>query len=32
MTAAVNPDQAEKAGPATFFKGVETDLAEICVR
>jgi hypothetical protein len=32
MTAAVSPEQAEKAGPATFFKGIEFDLAEICVR
>jgi hypothetical protein len=32
MTAAISPEQAEKAGPATFFKGVESDLAEICVR
>jgi hypothetical protein len=32
MTAAVSPEQAEKTGPASFFKGVETDLAEICVR
>jgi hypothetical protein len=31
-TAAVNIDQAEKTGPATFFQGVEADLAEICVR
>jgi hypothetical protein len=31
-TAAVNTDQAEKTGPATFFQGVEADLADICVR
>jgi hypothetical protein len=31
-TAAVNADQAGKTGPATFFEGVEADLAEICVR
>jgi hypothetical protein len=31
-TAAVNTDQAEKIGPATFFQGIETDLAELCVR
>ena len=32
MTGAVNAEQAEKVGPATFFRGVESDLAEICVR
>jgi len=32
MTAAVSAEQAEKAGPATFFRGIESDLAEICVR
>ncbi len=32
MTAAISTDQAEKAGPATFFRGVESDLAEMCVR
>jgi hypothetical protein len=31
-TAAVNVDQAGKTGPATFFEGVEADLADICVR
>jgi hypothetical protein len=31
MTGAVNAEQAGKVGPATFFGGVETDLAEICV-
>lgn len=31
-TAAVNADQAGKTGPATFFEGIESDLAEICVR
>ena len=31
-TAAVNADQAEKTGPATFFQGIEAELAEICVR
>jgi hypothetical protein len=32
MTAAIGPERAEKAGPATFFHGIESDLAEICVR
>jgi hypothetical protein len=32
MTAAIGAEQAEKAEPATFFRGVEQDLAEICVR
>jgi len=32
MTAAISPERAEKAGPATFFHGIESDLAEICVR
>ena len=31
ITAAARSDQAEQAGPATFFRGVESDLAEICV-
>ena len=31
MTAAVSSEQAEKAGPATFFRGVEADLAGLCV-
>ncbi len=31
MTAAIKPEQAKKAEP-TFFRGVEADLAEICVR
>jgi hypothetical protein len=32
MTGAINVEQAEKMGPSTFFRGVESDLAEICVR
>jgi hypothetical protein len=32
MTGAINTEKAEKMGPATFFRGVESDLAEICVR
>ena len=32
MTAAIGAEQAAKAEPATFFRGVESDLAEICVR
>jgi hypothetical protein len=30
-TAAIDADQAEKAEPATFFHGIEADLAEMCV-
>lgn len=32
VMAAVSAEQAEKAQPAAFFRGVEQDLAEICVR
>lgn len=32
MMAAVSVGQAEQAQPAAFFRGVEQDLAEICVR
>jgi hypothetical protein len=32
MTAAISAEQAAKAQPAAFFRGVELDLAEICVR
>jgi hypothetical protein len=32
VMAAISAEQAEKAQPAAFFRGVESDLAEICVR
>ena len=31
MQGAVNKEQAVRVGPGTFFRGVELDLAELCI-